>query len=85
MFVYGFENADFTSDFNNYNDFVHYKPEINSYFIDSIVAKKHILTPQNLDAYLEECEEQAYNFDLNKFSEDIQSAYKLWNEQKKSK
>ena len=72
LFVYGFENQKFSADITNYKDITHYSPEINSLFLQSIAKKQHLLTKENIDAYLRECEAQAYNFDLSKLAAEAQ-------------
>jgi len=64
LFVYGFENQQFSSDIANYKDTIHYSPEINTLFLESIAKKQHLLTKKNVDMYLHECEVQAYEFDI---------------------
>lgn len=73
LFVYGFENQQFSSDIANYKDTTHYSPEINTLLLESIAQKKHLLTKENVDTYLRECEMQAYEFDIAQFSAEAQS------------
>ena len=73
LFVYGFENQQFTDDIANYKDTTHYSPEINTLFLQSIAKKQHLLTKNNVDTYLHECETQAYAFDISKFAAEAQS------------
>ena len=73
LFVYGFENQQFTDDISNYKDTIHYSPEINTLFLQSIAKKQHLLTKNNVDTYLHECETQAYAFDISKFAAEAQS------------
>ena len=72
LFVYGFENQKFSADIANYKDVTHYSPEINSLFLQSIAQKQHLLTKENVDAYMRECEAQAYNFDLSMLAAEAQ-------------
>ncbi|WP_374280088.1 hypothetical protein [Desulfovibrio sp.] len=70
--MYGFENEHFTEDIANYKDTIHYLPSINTLFLQSIAKKQHLLTKDNIDMYLDECESQAYAFDISQLAADAQ-------------
>lgn len=72
LFVYGFESQQFTANIANYKDTFHYIPEFNTLFLESIATKRNLLTKENIDAYLRECEAQAYEFDIAKLASDAQ-------------
>jgi hypothetical protein len=65
--IHGFDNETFTADITNYGDPGHYCPKINEFMLDAIKNGKHILTPENIDDYLEQMEEGIKKFDLKPF------------------
>lgn len=65
MSIYGFENEDFTAEISRYKDTGHYDEKINSLFIHAIVSGKNLLNKNNIKEYLSDCEEKAYNYDIN--------------------
>lgn len=69
--VYGFEDCSFVDDIVNYRDITHYSEEINQYLATSLGAGEHRLTPDNVEAYLERCEELARNFDIKGLNEQV--------------
>ena len=81
VFVYGFESEAFTFDIARYIDTYHYDTKINDLFIDSIAANKNLLTPENVEAYLEECEQQAYDFDIIALNDEFIEAVALWKQE----
>ena len=72
LFVYGFENQQFTANIANYKDTFHYIPEFNTLFLESIATKRNLLLKENVEAYLRECEAQAYEFDISKLAAEAQ-------------
>ncbi len=64
MFVYGFDNLDYADNLGNYFDFNHHKADMNSMQIDAIKNKTHILTPNNIESYLDTMEQKIKDYDL---------------------
>lgn len=64
--IYGFDDLALTSDTNNYIDQGHYRigGALNSIALDSMRDKAHILTPLNVDAYMNAFEEKIKNYDI---------------------
>lgn len=67
--VYGFDDMDFADNLGNFHDLTHYSAWMNDYEIESIANETHILTPQNIDKYLEITESKIYNYDLESLRE----------------
>ncbi|MCH5277890.1 MAG: hypothetical protein J1E80_08695 [Desulfovibrionaceae bacterium] len=64
LHIYGFEDQDFLDDIANYKDTTHYHPWVNSLMLDAIHEGTHLLTPENMERYLRDCLEKAWNFDI---------------------
>ena len=64
MYVFGFDNDDFLDDISVYIDMAHYEPDKNSYMNREMSAKRHLLTPQNMNTYLEEAKKRGEEFDF---------------------
>lgn len=82
VYVFGFEDCDFVDHIENYKDITHYHPKINEYITESIAKRKHFLTPSNIDAYLDRCNELSLMFDFQAFGADVK---RLLEEYKKNK
>lgn len=65
--VYGFEDMHILDDIANYKDTGHYAEKFNTMFHESISAKQHRLTQENIHQYLHKCEELALSFDIKQF------------------
>ncbi len=59
VFVYGFDTQDFLDDIAHYKDTSHYSPEFNSRILIWMSRGEHLLTPDNLEEYLEDITEMA--------------------------
>lgn len=64
LHIFGFEDQPFLDDISLYRDTLHYHEAINSLINRSIASGKNMLTEENVDSYLDSCEELALNFDL---------------------
>lgn len=64
MFVFAFEDMDFLDDFENYRDTGHYHPKIDSFILDCIAQRAHMLTPENVQRYLDIARMRAESFDF---------------------
>jgi hypothetical protein len=73
MTIYGFDNENFTFDIAVYKDRVHYGEKINSFILDSIRDRTHILTLENIDVYIEQIEKDIKNFDIKPFYDQIKN------------
>lgn len=69
--ILGFDNESFTNDVNRYADMVHYDEKVNSFIIDAIKNKTHILTAENVDSYLEKFEKGVLEYDIKSLYEQI--------------
>ncbi len=72
LHIYGFEDLAYLDDTKNYIDSVHYNVDMNKYITKSMADNKHRITTQNVDAYLEKCEQLAQAFDIQKFYHESQ-------------
>lgn len=70
--VFGFEDCSFVEDVANYRDTTHHSTEINNYITESMGKGEHLLTPDNVEAYLARCEELARTFDIKGLNEKAQ-------------
>ncbi|MGV6830389.1 MAG: hypothetical protein ACWA5P_02355 [bacterium] len=51
--IFGFDNVyKYTNNIYYYKDYGHYRSEINDYIMNSIVNRKHMLTEDNIDTYI---------------------------------
>ncbi|MDR2107532.1 MAG: hypothetical protein LBO73_03365 [Holosporaceae bacterium] len=67
IIVFGFDNDSFTTDISRYRDGKHYDEKINSYILNAIREKTHILTVENVDEYFEKMKKDIQHFDLKHF------------------
>ena len=82
MKIYGFDDLTYADEIANYKDLTHYNVDMNSMQLDAIASGTHILTPQNIDAYLATMEAKIKAYDLTPLINEI----KAWEmEQNKSK
>jgi hypothetical protein len=71
IIVFGFDNDSFTTDISRYKDRAHYDEKINSYILDCIRDKTHILTSENIDEYFRKMEKDIQDYDLKPFYDQI--------------
>ena len=71
VYVFGYEDCSFVDDIANYKDVTHYAEHINKYMTETAGKKKHLLTPDNVEAYLMRCDELARNFDIKGLNEQV--------------
>ncbi len=83
LHIYGFENLEYADNIINYKDIKHHNSDFNSFVLKSIAQKKHMLTPENVEAYLAHCEELALAFDIVAFHDEVQRLIKLHAAEKK--
>ena len=62
--IYGFDNTTYPDTITNYRDGTHYNVDMNSMQIDAIANGTHILTPENIDEYLQTMENKIKAYDL---------------------
>jgi len=72
MSVYGWGNYDFVENISNYKDLQHYGPKINSWMLSAISRKEGLLTPSNIDEYLETLTQKSLDFDLYELGSKIE-------------
>lgn len=70
--VYGFDDLNYADDIKNYKDLTHYESSMNSLQLSAIAKEKHILTPQNIDDYLNQMENKIKNFPLKELVQKVQ-------------
>lgn len=66
MKIYGFDDLELTNDTSNYIDEIHYRigMPLNTIALDAIKDGTHILTPENIDEYLQTMENKIKAYDL---------------------
>lgn len=65
--AYDFQYLDnITFNLNNYKDYSHYSPKINSFMINSISEKKYLVTEENYLKNIMRLKEQIENFEIEK-------------------
>jgi len=64
LFVYGFEDQDFLDQIELYKDTSHYHPDINQRINMCIKNGECMLTPENIEQYLDKARKAALSFDL---------------------
>ena len=62
--IYGFDTTNYPDNILNYRDSIHYNVDMNSMQIDAIANGTHILTPENIDEYLQTMENKIKAYDL---------------------
>ncbi|MGN0009258.1 MAG: hypothetical protein ACI33N_06350 [Desulfovibrionaceae bacterium] len=72
--VFGFENEPFTYNISLYRDLYHYHESINSLMLHRMANNENLLTPDNVESYLAECERQATQFDMAAFEQQFREA-----------
>ncbi|SUW84360.1 hypothetical protein [Campylobacter hominis] len=72
--IYGFNDLNFTDDIANYKDLTHYSEKINSLMLKMISNKKGLLTPQNVNNYIEKVSLKAKNFNIEPYVNQVQKA-----------
>jgi len=73
VFVFGFDNMDFTVDLANYKDQSHYHPKINSKILQLMSQRNHVISEDSLEEYLITISELAANYDLKKISTEFEA------------
>lgn len=71
--IYGFDNLDYADNITNYCDHSHYYLDMNSMQLDAIANGTHILTPQNIDSYLDTMESKIKSYDISPLIEQIKA------------
>ena len=62
--IYGLDDLDYADSLDNYTDARHYNPDMNSLQLDAIANGTHILTPENINEYLQTMENKIKAYDL---------------------
>ncbi|MGX2981976.1 hypothetical protein [Helicobacter sp. 23-1045] len=65
--IYGFDDLKYADNLANYCDWAHYNVDMNLAQIRAIADKSHILTPQNIDDYLNALAKHIKNYDTAPF------------------
>ena len=71
--IYGFDDTDYPDTFTNFRDGVHYNVDMHSMQLDAIADGTHILTPQNMDEYLQTMENKIKAYDLTPLINEIKA------------
>ena len=71
--IYGFDDTNYPDTFANYKDLQHYNVDMNSMQLDAIADGTHILTPQNIDEYLQTMENKIKAYDLTPLINEIKA------------
>lgn len=69
--IYGFDDTDYPNTLTNYNNLTHHNIDMNSMQIDAIASGTHILTPENIDEYLQTMENKIKAYDLAPLIQEI--------------
>lgn len=78
--IYGFDGLGYADNIANYCDYSHYYLDMNSMQLDAIANGTHILTPQNIDSYLDTMESKIKSYDISPIIKQIK-AWEAQNEQ----
>lgn len=81
--IYGFDTLNYADNLDNYIDARHYNVDMNSMQLDAIANGTHILTPQNIDEYLQTMENKIKAYDLAPLIEEIKEWEQNLSKQKK--
>ena len=71
--IYGFDDLDYADNLDNYTDARHYNVDMNSMQLDAIANGTHILTPKNIDEYLQTMENKIKAYDLTPLINEIKA------------
>ena len=71
--IYGLDNLDYADNLDNYTDARHYYVDMNSMQLDAIANGTHILTPKNIDEYLQTMENKIKAYDLTPLINEIKA------------
>lgn len=77
MDVFGFEDESFVDDLANYKDLGHYRETFDSQILESIAAKRHRLTGDNVESYIETATARAAQFNLRKLNGQLDACTNL--------
>ena len=80
--IYGFDTTDYPDNILNYRDSIHYNVDMNSMQLDAIANGTHILTPENIDEYLQTMENKIKAYDLAPLIAEIKEWEKTQNDKK---
>ena len=80
--IYGFDDLDYADNLDNYRDARHYNHDMNSMQLDAIANGTHILTPENIDEYLQTMENKIKVYDLAPLIREIKEWEKSQNDKK---
>ncbi len=69
--IYGFDDLGYADNIANYCDHAHYWLDMNSMQLDAIANGTNILTPDNIDKYLQTMESKIKNYDIAPLIEQI--------------
>ena len=82
MKIYAFDDLNYADEIANYKDLAHYNVDMNSMQIDAIANGTHILTPENIDEYLQTMENKIKAYDLAPLIQEIKEWEKNQNDKK---
>lgn len=80
--IYGFDELFYVDEIKNYFDSIHYWLDMNSMQLDAIANGTHILTPENIDEYLQTMENKIKAYDLAPLIREIKEWEKTQNDKK---
>lgn len=69
--VYGYEDQDFLDDIANYKDLRHYTIWVNEMIMKGIADGRNIITPHNVDQYIQTARNKGLEFDLVALGEEV--------------
>ncbi len=76
MKLFAFGDRQFLDNLNNYLDFEHYTPNINTLMLNDFAENKGLLTIQNVDAYLRKMTHNVYTYDTTEYKNRIRDYLK---------
>ena len=74
--LYGFDDLDYADHIESYRDLTHYNIDMNSMQLDAIRDGTHILTPHNVEKYLNTMRRKIDEYDTKPIIETIESIFK---------
>ena len=72
--LYGFDDLEYADDIKNYKDLGHYNIDMNQLHLDSIKQRQHIITADNVDAYLQTMENRIAQYDETQIIQTLNNA-----------
>ncbi|MFC1546022.1 hypothetical protein ACFL4I_01210 [Pseudomonadota bacterium] len=73
--IYSFDDMQYLDDLNNYRDMRHYNTDMNEMMLDAIANGKHLITIENVDAFLEVINKMSGDYNLNQELDYLLNSY----------